>query len=214
MDAALERVWARWCASRVLHLWDAPEVVRTWLDTGEDGIEVEADLYLRWPAPPLIPASAVHASLAAEDAMSGSDPSYRARAAAGAAVLGVYPGPQGRSTHGHSGQERAKRAELRAQQHARALIASLSALLPAHGLEALRTPEAEEDPWLTREVWRVVMERDVEVQVPVQHDDGTTTYRTEVVRTIVDWEAAKAWCDWMIEAKRRDAAAQHEEEMA
>ena len=42
------------------------------------------------------------------------------------------------------------------QQHARALITTLSVLLPEHGLSALRLDEALEDRWLTREVWRAL----------------------------------------------------------
>lgn len=38
----LERVYARWCARRVLHLWSAPEVVRRWIETGDESIRAEA----------------------------------------------------------------------------------------------------------------------------------------------------------------------------
>jgi len=32
------REFARWSASRVLHLWDAPPVVRQWLETGDESL--------------------------------------------------------------------------------------------------------------------------------------------------------------------------------
>ena len=32
------RAFARWCASQVLHLWDAPQVVRDYLATGDENI--------------------------------------------------------------------------------------------------------------------------------------------------------------------------------
>lgn len=228
MDARLERVYERWCARRVLPLWDAPEVVREWLDRGEEALRKEAQsagMSAGMAAAVAAAggtvggaASAAAASWAAEAteqatcrAAGSGAPDYYSRAAVGAAALARYDGAQRWSTVGNSVRERAKREELSAQQHARDLIATLSTLLPERGLEALRTPEAEEDPWLTREVWCIVMERDVEVQVPVLHEDGTTTCRTVVVRTIVDWEAAKAWCDWMIAAKKADAAPVPEE---
>lgn len=42
MDERLERVYARWCARSVLHLWGVPEVVRRWIDTGEEALREEA----------------------------------------------------------------------------------------------------------------------------------------------------------------------------
>lgn len=198
MDERLERVWARWCARRVLHLWDAPEVVRGWLGTGEEAVRERgrAELAAMVEFEEVSAhRSASYAWSAARCAVSGGDPAYYARSATGAEALEAYPGTQGRSTHGHSDQERAKREELRAQQHARALIDTLATLLPEHGLSALRLDEALEDRWLTREVWRVVMEREVEVQVPVQHDDGTTNYRTEIVRVVADWDVVRDWAE-------------------
>lgn len=40
--ARIRRLYARWCARAVLHLWDAPEVVRAWLDTGDEARMEEA----------------------------------------------------------------------------------------------------------------------------------------------------------------------------
>lgn len=47
-------------------------------------------------------------------------------------------------------------SERAAQQHARDLIFVLSESIPSLGLAVLRTDEAQEDPWLTREVWRAL----------------------------------------------------------
>jgi hypothetical protein len=42
-DATFElRSFARWCASQVLHLWEAPEVVRQYLETGDELIRAAA----------------------------------------------------------------------------------------------------------------------------------------------------------------------------
>jgi len=35
-------IYARWCASQVLHLWDAPDVVKQYLATGDDWIRAAA----------------------------------------------------------------------------------------------------------------------------------------------------------------------------
>lgn len=38
----LLRAFARWCASSVVHLWDAPEVVRRYLETGDESLRAAA----------------------------------------------------------------------------------------------------------------------------------------------------------------------------
>jgi len=38
----LLREFARWCALRVIHLWDAPEIVRQYLETGDETIRAAA----------------------------------------------------------------------------------------------------------------------------------------------------------------------------
>ena len=38
----LLREFARWCARSVLHLWDAPEVVRRYLETGDESLRAAA----------------------------------------------------------------------------------------------------------------------------------------------------------------------------
>lgn len=39
---ALLRGWARWCALQVIHLWDAPDVVRRYLETGDESLRAAA----------------------------------------------------------------------------------------------------------------------------------------------------------------------------
>lgn len=36
------REWARWCALQVIHLWDAPAVVRQYLETGDESLRAAA----------------------------------------------------------------------------------------------------------------------------------------------------------------------------
>ena len=38
----LLRDWGRWCALQVIHLWDAPEVVRQYLETGDESLQEAA----------------------------------------------------------------------------------------------------------------------------------------------------------------------------
>ena len=39
---AILREFARWCALSVVHLWDAPDVVRRYLETGDETLRVDA----------------------------------------------------------------------------------------------------------------------------------------------------------------------------
>lgn len=39
---AVLRVWGRWCALEVAHLWDCPDIVRRYLETGDESIRAEA----------------------------------------------------------------------------------------------------------------------------------------------------------------------------
>jgi hypothetical protein len=38
----LLRDWGRWCALQVIHLWDAPDVVRQYLETGDESLRAAA----------------------------------------------------------------------------------------------------------------------------------------------------------------------------
>jgi hypothetical protein len=70
----LLREFARWCALQVIHLWDAPDVVREYLETGSDELLVAADR-------------------AADRAAAGAaygEAAYAARAAFGAATHAVW----------------------------------------------------------------------------------------------------------------------------
>lgn len=148
MDATLERVWARWCARRVLHLWDAPDVVREWVDTGDEALRGEAAATRRRG----FSSTARWAAVACVTAAIGVTPSWEARWA-----VGLAAGPA------HQDGARARERESRAQHRAFALITTLSALLQEHGLAALSLDEAQEDRWLTREVWRALGLPDLQV---------------------------------------------------
>ena len=39
---SLLREFARWCASQVIHLWDAPDVVKRYLETGDESLRAAA----------------------------------------------------------------------------------------------------------------------------------------------------------------------------
>lgn len=186
MDERLERVWARWCARRVLHLWDAPEVVRAWLDTGDEALR-ETAWVAAWAAAFALDDAAKEAAGVAASAAAW------AKGAAKEAAWVAEKAKEAAWAAWAAGLERVEVEEQVAQQHARALTETLATLLPEHGLSALRLDEAMEDRWLTREVWRVVMEREAEASVPVLQDDGTITYRTEIVRVVADWDVV---CDW------------------
>ena len=72
------RQFARWCALRVIHLWDAPEIVRRYLETGDELIRAAA-----WDA---AGAAARAAAWAAAWAAAGDAAGDAARAAAGDAA--------------------------------------------------------------------------------------------------------------------------------
>ena len=42
LSEATLREFARWCALQVIHLWDAPDVVREYLETGDETLRVVA----------------------------------------------------------------------------------------------------------------------------------------------------------------------------
>ena len=46
----LLREFSRWCALQVIHLWDAPDVVRQYLETGDESIRQDASA-ATWCAP-------------------------------------------------------------------------------------------------------------------------------------------------------------------
>ena len=74
--------YARWCASSVLHLWEAPLVVRDYLDTGNEQIKVTARM-AAWNAARMSAESA--ARMAAKSAAESAARSAAVSAARGAA---------------------------------------------------------------------------------------------------------------------------------
>lgn len=161
LSPQLMRLWARWCAREVVHLWEPPEVVLAWLDTGAEDIRAvaaaegaeasDAACYAASEA-----ASEPHAAYTAYSAAYGvcDSPVHAdsvgvynaAHATAHAAVNAIYldafhvPGILGKAK--------------KEQCEARALIRALSSSLT--GLSSLRLDVAHDDPWLTREVWRTL----------------------------------------------------------
>jgi hypothetical protein len=70
---AVARAWARWCALQVIHLWDAPVVVRQHLQIGRDDLRAAAS-------------DAAWAAVMAAARAGASDAAWAARAAASAAA--------------------------------------------------------------------------------------------------------------------------------
>ena len=77
----LLREYARWCALQVVELWDAPDVVRQYLTTGDEGLRYAAGA----AAESAVRAAAGAAAEYAARAAAGAAAEYAARAAAGAA---------------------------------------------------------------------------------------------------------------------------------
>jgi hypothetical protein len=64
----LLREYARWCALQVIHLWDAPQVIREYLETGNDSLREEVGA-AAWAAARLTVGDAARAAhWAADDA--------------------------------------------------------------------------------------------------------------------------------------------------
>jgi hypothetical protein len=78
----LLRDFARWCALQVIHLWDAPDVVRQYLDTGDESLRDAAWAAARDAAR----AAAGYAAGDAARAAAGVAAGDAARAAAGVAA--------------------------------------------------------------------------------------------------------------------------------
>lgn len=237
MDARLEQIFARWCALRVGRWWHYHSTVFKWLGTRGSAAHQSAQWARVAPlsqeraeaaVPPWSRAGRwAEAAAHWAAAMAATAPEDAPKIAAAAAAASVraqcaawecgrlvdVPGYQwGVGPWGAQDLGAAQAFEQGAQAEIRDRINALSSLLLEHGLEALRTQEAEDDPWLTREVWEVVMERDVEVVAPMR--DQGETYHVEIVktvRTVPDHDVVREWCDWMIAAKKADAAPVPEE---
>jgi hypothetical protein len=96
---ALLRGYARWCALRVAHLWDAPAVVREYLETGREEIREEAAA-----------AAAEEAETAAVEAAVMATAAKAAAWAAGAAWAAWAAGAAGAAwAAGAAGEKRAQR---------------------------------------------------------------------------------------------------------
>lgn len=88
VDTSAELIaWARWCALQVIHLWDAPQVVRAWLETGDEGIRDAARDAAVAGARAGAMAAAGNAACRAARAAARTTAWRAARAAAGDAIL-------------------------------------------------------------------------------------------------------------------------------
>lgn len=151
---ALDDLWARACARRVIHLWpDAPEEVRRWLDTGDPAIQGEA-----WRLhEPLEADVQTRVLLAARAARMWSNPAAAAQWAVAAIEAVAWAAAQATGTDEATEEAwRASHWEGVDQQLLRAQIEELAAAFAEHGLGGLRVGEAAADPWLAREVWRAL----------------------------------------------------------
>jgi hypothetical protein len=71
IDSAVLDEFARWCALSVAHLWDMPDVVRRFLETGDESIRAAARVAARdaaWARDTAMDAAWVAARVAARDA--------------------------------------------------------------------------------------------------------------------------------------------------
>ena len=82
------RVYARWCASQVLHLWNAPDVVKQYLSTGDESISAAAGA-AAWDAKAAARAAAWDAAEAAARASARTAAWAAAEAAARASAGAV-----------------------------------------------------------------------------------------------------------------------------
>lgn len=159
MDAHLARVYARWCSRSVLYLWDdAPELLRQWVDTGDEAQrEAAHQLATRRSASRGVMTIMTRDQVVATIISSATTAALSLESVEWSAELAhAWGAPVAES-------DLLKSAAREAHRSARALITHLAELLPRLGLVALRTPEAERDPWLTREVWRALELPELEV---------------------------------------------------
>lgn len=149
LSPQLMRLWARWCAREVVHLWDAPEVVCEWLDTGDEDLRTHA-------AAAAHAGHAANASVYAARATISSAASYAANAAdvAAYAIDATAISAIGSWSDLYD-------IERNEQHETKTLIKELSASLT--GLSSLRLDIAHNDPWLTREVWRTLELEDMQL---------------------------------------------------
>jgi len=85
----LLRDWGRWCALQVIHLWDAPEVVRQYLETGDESLRAAAWAAAHAAARDAAQAAARDAAQAARDAAQAAGDAAQAAGDAAQAVARV-----------------------------------------------------------------------------------------------------------------------------
>src|SRR5574343_568575 len=80
------REFARWCALQVIHLWDAPDVVRQYLETGDESLRDAAQAAV-WDAAEDVASEAAAARAAAGAAAAAVRDARDARSAAAASAV-------------------------------------------------------------------------------------------------------------------------------
>jgi len=153
----INQLWARWCALQVLDLWQPrerypqPTAVRCWLDTADEGVRPfartscrvyldnnQGDVTRRWAA-----FSTYFALVINEE--SQHDPNSAAQSAASSASTALL----------------AAKIKPPSFQTVLSRIHALCDIPPT--LADLRSDEAWKDPWLMREVWRMLRLPDFEI---------------------------------------------------
>lgn len=149
MEFALDVVERRWMARQLLPLWDAPEVVRLWIDKGDASVRHDAKM-AAW-------------DYAAAEIL--TDKHYAATTAATAAEP-VTTNPESVAlTRDTLHRFKAAHGYLLPLSYTCAvhLLNILPSLLRQHGLAARLLDEVRKDPWLTREVVRALSLPDLAV---------------------------------------------------
>lgn len=142
MEFALDIVERRWMARQLLPVWEAPEVVRLWVDKGDASFRHEAKM-------------AAWDFAAVETSESARHAATTAATAAGAATTN----PESVSLKEDTLHRfKAANGYRLPPSHTRAvhLLNTVPALLRQHGLAARLLDDVREDPWLTREVVRAL----------------------------------------------------------
>lgn len=208
---------ARASARGVAHLAPVPPATLAWLDTGDASILTEAQEARRVAAYNLPPEarSSRHVYRAIYDAILAhtADPDLRSRwrnqvkdSAQRAYAEWLHPsadldGKQIQHLHAL-----ARKEERARQARTHVLIGRFFNTFPQMGIEALRLPEVEEDPWLAREVWKLVMQRWCQVEVEGFRRKGVQVRVFQSTPYIEDEVAAMNMLNWRIKQKHQQEA--------
>lgn len=205
---------ARAAARGVAHLAPVPPATLAWMDTGDESIFKEAKEAHRVaahnrPIEALVSRHVFGAIYAAFCAHTEAlDLRSRCRnqvkdAAQRAFAEWLHPqaaleGKQVQSLHAQ-----ARKEERARQARTHVLIGTFFRIFPQLGMEALRLPEVEEDPWLAREAWKLAMKKWHQVEVQGFRRKGEQVRVFQPVLYIQDEVAAMDRLNWMIQQKHQ-----------